>query len=114
MRAEKRAHWKFYETELQVPLGEQNHHGTRTAHTDAAHEEMRFENFSRIRRSVAAEPVSPPLVKTLTIPVPGLPDQTELTTLQPGRGWMGAKQQKREGHLGREPEGRKGRKVIEF
>lgn len=36
-----------------------------------------------------------PLVKTLTILVPGLPDQTESTTLGPGRGWMGAEQQER-------------------
>lgn len=46
---------------------------TRTAHTDVAHEEKCLESSSRIQHSVAVEPASPPLVKTLTIAVPGLP-----------------------------------------
>lgn len=54
-----------------------------------------------------------PLVKTLTILVPGLPDQTKSTTLGHGRGWVGAEQQER-GPKGKEPERRKRRKIIEF
>lgn len=73
-----------------------------------------WENFSRIRHSLVAEPASSPLVKTLTILVPGLPDQTESTPLGPSREWVGAKQQKREGRWGREPERRKKGAIIEF
>lgn len=59
----------------------------RTAHSDVNHEEKCFEKISTIRHCGAVESASPPLVKTLTILVSGLPEQTVSNTLRPRCGW---------------------------
>lgn len=71
---------------------------TRTAHT-VAHKQVFLKTWEL--DAVAVEPASLPLVKTLTILVPGLPDQTESTTLGPGRRLSGGRAAEKRRTLGK-------------